>query len=102
MRASHVIRKQFSTTSRTAISLAQASPFKVFAYADVVAGSGVLWSQPFIREYGSSGWADAFINEWLKMPPVMRYTRGKVDVTIEWLGDVSWSSTLYEGGTHNP
>ena len=52
------------------------------------------------------GWYDIWINEWLKYPPRLGFTKvgrtKKRRVDFEWVGAVQWSETLYEGGTGTP
>jgi hypothetical protein len=63
----------------------------------------IKWQQPKVVCYAAPvGFVLSSINEWLMFPPSCEKSGNNYFVTAEWLGAESWSSTLYDGGSHYP
>ena len=80
---------------------------KIVAWSAINVPSAAKFTQPTIhmcKPLNSGTWSDESVNEWLVQPPQVRWRKGirKWEITQEWLGSVSVSGTLYDGGGMTP
>jgi hypothetical protein len=80
---------------------------KIVAWTAIGVPATAKFSQPVIhmvKPLNSGAWSDESVNEWLVQPPSVRWRKGirKWEITQEWIGTVSASGTLYDGGGQTP
>lgn len=80
---------------------------KIITWSDMKVPSSAKFSQPTIhmcKPFNSGSFSDESVNEWLVQPPSVRWQKGirKWQISQEWIGAVSVSGTLYDGGQQTP
>lgn len=80
---------------------------KVIAWSSIGVPASSKFTQPtihMVKPLTGGGFTDESVNEWLVQPPTVRWKKGirKWEIVQEWLGAVSISSTLYDGGGQTP
>jgi hypothetical protein len=65
-----------------------------------------IFGGPLVDSATSSAWQNFAIDSWLQKPASVQYEQSgrakKFQMIREWIGAVSWSGTLYEGGNAEP
>jgi hypothetical protein len=77
---------------------------KIVAWSAIGVPAAAKFNQPTIhicKPLGGGTFTDELVGEWLVQPPQVRWRKlmRKWDVTQEWIGTVSASATIYDGGT---
>lgn len=93
------IRKTLSIGKAVDLQAEEANTQKIVDYAEIGIPDDVKWAQPTYRKYDGVAAAPQLINEWMAMPPTIRWVNRKYEVSREWLGAVKWYQILYEGGS---
>jgi hypothetical protein len=77
---------------------------KIVGWSAIGVPASAKFNQPTIhicKPLGGGTFTDELVAEWLVQPPQVRWRKlmRKWDVTQEWIGTVSASATIYDGGT---
>lgn len=86
---------------------------KIVAWSKILVPANAKIVQPALYVYGgptvfagSTGWTFLAIDEWMQKPAQVTYEKSgrnrKFQMVREWIGAVTWSGTLYSGGSANP